>query len=57
MGDKNYGDPVFAVEPLENSQDLHAGPRVQIPRRLVRQQDRGLVDQGTGDGHSLLLSS
>jgi len=57
MGDEDYSDAVFPVEPLEDGQDLYAALRVQIPRRLVRQPDFGIVDQGAGDGHPLLLAA
>ena len=33
------------------------GRGLRFPRRLVRQQDRGPVDVGAGDGHTLLLAA
>src|SRR5207244_1063123 len=38
-------------------QDLRAGMRVEVAGRLVGQQHLRLVDQGTSDGHALLLTA
>src|ERR1019366_6752968 len=45
------------VQFLENVHDLDRGATVEITCGLVRQQDRRLVDQRTGDRHSLLLTT
>jgi hypothetical protein len=46
-----------AVQPLENGHYLGAAPAVEITRRFVGQQDRGIRDQRPGDGDALLLAS
>src|SRR5450756_685822 len=46
-----------AVDPVQQAHDLQAGGRVEVPRGLVSQQNQGLVDEGTGYCHTLLLPS
>jgi hypothetical protein len=53
---QQHRDPL-GVELLEHPQNLHAGLGVEVPGRLVGQQERGLVDQCPGDGHPLLLAA
>ena len=43
------------IQRLEHRHDLQARAAVQVAGRLVRQQQRGTVDQRTGDGDTLLL--
>ena len=45
------------VQFLEQVHDRFAVLRVEVPRRLVRQQDRGLSADGAGHGHTLLLTA
>ena len=45
------------VQPFEHPHDLDAGLRVEIPGRFVREQDRRIVDEGTGDGDALALTA
>ena len=45
------------VQPLEEPHDLLAGLGVEVAGGLVGQQDRGLHDQGAGDGHALALAA
>src|SRR5207247_1200838 len=45
----------LTVQALEEGEDLEAGAGVQRARWLVGQDDRGVVDEGTGDGDPLLL--
>ena len=49
--------PLLDVQAAKELQDLLARARVEVPRRLVRQQHRGVVDQRAGDGHALLLAA
>ena len=45
------------VELLEKHQHLETRPRIEIARRLVREDHRRVVDQRPGDGHALHLSA
>ena len=45
------------INPLKNIHDAPGGIRVQVARRLVSNHDGGVVDDGTGDGHTLLLAA
>ena len=45
------------VQLLEEHQHLETRPRVEVPRRLVGQNDRRIVYQCAGDGHALHLSA
>ena len=54
--DQQDRDAVLHVQPAENLQDLLAGARIEISRRLVGQQQDGLVDQRAGDRHPLLFT-
>ena len=56
VGDHDDGQ-ALVVELLEQGQDLDAGARVQVAGGLVGQQQRGLGDQGAGDGDPLLLTA
>ena len=47
----------WALQPLEHPQDLVAGTRIEIARRFVGQQQCRAIDQGPGDGDSLLLAA
>ena len=44
-------------EGVEDVQDLRPGLRVEISRGLVGQDDRGVGDEGAGDGHALALAA
>ena len=44
-----------AVQPDEHIHDLGRRTRVQVPGRLVREEDGGLVDERPGHGHALSL--
>src|SRR3972149_6920158 len=46
---------VLPVEPFEEVHDLRGRLAVQVPRRLVRPHDRGLVRERAGDRDALLL--
>src|SRR3954465_2245519 len=44
-----------AGEPAEQPEDLRTGLRVEVARRLVREEERGVVDERTRDREALLL--
>ena len=45
------------VQSLQYGHDLFAGPAVEVPCRLVGEQDSRLLDQRSGDAYSLLLAA
>ena len=45
------------VQPREQRHDFRAGLRVQVSRRLVREQDRGVVHERPRDGDALTLAA
>ena len=64
VGSKNFTEQVILGELLARGvqvrQQLHdffAGSRVQIPGRLISQNDVGIIDQSPGDGNALLLAA
>src|ERR1700693_2643609 len=57
VGDDDHCQSLVGVELLENFHDLDAGSAVEIPGRLIRQQDRRMVHQRSRNRHSLLLSA
>jgi len=52
--DHDDGQSLF-VQIIDELQDRLAGLRVKITRRLIGHDDRGIHDEGTGDGDALLL--
>lgn len=56
MGDQQDGLFILAVGQFQQGDDFLRILPVKVPCRLVRQQDRGLVDQGASDCRPLLLS-
>src|SRR6266481_1303382 len=52
----NYGQ-ALVVQRLEYLHDFDRGAAVEIAGRLVGEQDRWMVHQGTGNRNSLLLSA
>src|SRR5207249_6712591 len=56
VGDHDDGLPEL-VEPLEDREDLRARVGVEVPRRLVRENHRGIVEQRPRDRDALLLST
>ena len=52
-----YGVIVLARDPEQQLNDRLPRMRVEIPGRLIRQNDRWTVDQGSGDGDALLLTT
>ncbi len=57
MCDEDERLPLVAEELSEEPKNLLSGVGVQISRRLVRQHDCRVVDQGAGDCHALLLAA
>ena len=57
MGHVHGGDAELALHFLEFAAQLHAQLGVQVGKRLVQADDLGVVDQGAGDGHALLLAA
>src|SRR5262249_28144964 len=45
------------VQHVQQLYDLFGGLRVEVARRLVRENDRRIVDQGAGDGDALPLTA
>jgi hypothetical protein len=56
MSDQDNGQAI-AVQFLQDSRHRHRVVPVQITRGFVRQHNPGFLDQGPGDGDSLLLTS
>src|ERR687895_734269 len=54
-GDEGAG-PRLAAEGEEERADLRAGARVEVPRRLVGEDEAGARDEGAGGGHALPLA-
>ena len=53
--DDDDGPSLLLVQPRQRGHHLRPGVAVQIARRLVGQDDAGIVHQRPGDGHPLLL--
>ena len=49
--------PRSLVQALKDAHHFDAGPRVEVPGRLVRQQNRRVVDQRARDRDALLLTA
>lgn len=54
--DENDGQPLI-VEVLEDFHDFNGSAAIEIPGRLVREQDRRTVHESTRNGHALLLAA
>ena len=57
MGDQDDGQVQLAVQVLQQLQDGLGGVRVQRGGGFIGKQDLGLVCQGAGDSHALLLAA
>jgi hypothetical protein len=55
VGDEDERQPAFAPELVEEADDLVSRPLVEVPRRLIGEQDLRLLHQRAGDGHALVL--
>ena len=51
------GDAALDVQPLKDAHHLDAGARIEVAGRLVRQQQRRVVDERARDGDALLLAA
>src|SRR5262249_12195468 len=56
VGGHEEGQPSLGLEAEKKIVDDLAGLRIQVPRRLVRENDLGPVDEGARDRHALLLA-
>ena len=56
MGDHDDGLAVFLVERLQQAEDFIAGLAVEITRRLIAQEQRGIRHDGAGDARALLFA-
>src|SRR5687768_12889366 len=55
---RDYNDCVaFAMQPLEEIHDLHAGRRIECPGGLVSKKNRRMVNQCARDSHALALTT
>ena len=57
MSDQNNGHAFLFVEFPEEFQDFFTGLGVEVAGGLIREQDGGIIDEGPGNGHPLLLSA
>jgi len=57
VADQDERQPALAPQRVEQADDLVPGVLVQVACRLVGQQHAGLLDQGTGYRHPLLLAA
>ena len=56
MGHHHQGDALL-VEFIKQFQHLSSGAGIEGPCGFIRQQQTGAIDDGSGNGHPLLLSS
>ena len=57
VGDVDEGDARGSLDLLQLALHILAELEVQGSQRLVQEQNAGMVDQGAGDGHTLLLTA
>ena len=55
--DEHDRQAALAVEISDRREDFLRRPRIEVPGRLVGEQDRRVVDQGAGDRDALLLAA
>src|SRR2546423_1760302 len=55
MGHEHDGQSLL-IQRLQDTHDLHTGVTIQVPRRLIRQQQRRPIDQRARNSHALLLT-
>ena len=48
---------IFMVEIAEQVHNIGGSFTIQVPRRLIRPDDSGIIDQRAGNRHALALSS
>ena len=54
---RDHDDELVLRDLLQDLHDLHGGLGIECARRLVRQQDIGIVDQRAGNGDALHLAA
>jgi hypothetical protein len=57
VGHQDDGDIPLDIELVQETHHFGAVPGIEVPRRFVREQDRGLGHQRAGDGDPLLLAT
>lgn len=57
MGDEDHGGFLLAGEPGDEVDDGGTGSGVEVASGFVGQQDRGLMDEGAGEGGALHLAA
>ena len=57
VGHDENGDSPVIIERLKRLQDFFGGGGIEVAGWLVGQEEGRLVDQGPGDGHTLLLAA
>ena len=57
VGHENDGNPFFLIELFKYAQDFLAGSGVEVAGGFIGEEQGGVVDQGPGDGDTLLLSA
>ena len=57
VSDHEDGDSQISIETLKDCHDLRTGLGVKISCRFIGQNDGGLIDQCSRDGHPLLFPS
>ena len=57
MGDINKGNAQLVFQPDQLVLHILAELQIQSAQRFVQEKHLGLVDNGSGDGDSLLLAS
>ncbi len=55
--DHNHRHPCPAIELAEKIHDFGAALAIQVARRLIGQEQAGLVDECAGNRHTLLLAA
>src|SRR5512143_2829717 len=57
VGHDHNGEPLLAVEVLQELEDVLRIGAVQVPRGLVGKEERGVVDERPRDADALLLAA
>jgi hypothetical protein len=57
MRDQHYRNALALIQLAEQCHDLFAGARVEVAGGLISQQQFWLINQGTSNGHALLLAA
>ena len=57
MGHHHDGLPHFAIQPLQQPENIPGGYAVQIAGGFIGDDEQGIGDDGAGDRYALLLSA